>query len=223
MRALSAIVSSVRTPYTTPCIRPNSRVVEQSKRIGSTRAIACCLLGVHAVHHNLRSVARIDRVRKCRLDWNRTRTGVSSSSPGCARHAPHPVAHQPRRYTPVTHHFGHPPLSLGTEFARRVWARTTGAANRFFGVSKQPANHSVAHLVEVGDGDLPGALLMPTHSIVGVNNRPINQLVAHLVEVGDGDLPGARRKVHVVAVVHLGQVVEGAGLRRGRKQCLEHR
>lgn len=64
---------------------------------------------------------------------------------------------------------------------------------------------------------------MPTHSIFGVNNRPINQLVAHLVEVGDRDLPGARRKVHVVAVVHLGQVVEGAGLRRGRKQCLEHR
>ena len=89
------------------------------------------LLSAHSVHHTLRPVEGIDCVRKCRLDWNRTKTGVSLWSPGCARHAPHPVAHQPRRYTPVMHRSGHPPLGLGTEFARRVWARTTGAANRF--------------------------------------------------------------------------------------------
>ena len=54
-------------------------------------------------------------------------------------------------------------------------------------------------------------------SIFGVtDSQPITQ--AHLVEVGDGDLPCARRKVHVVAVVHLGQVVEGARLRKGRQQ-----
>lgn len=129
--------------------------------------------------------------------------------------------------TEAVHACNAPLWAPTTQPGHRVCAQGLGThhwgSQSIFGVSKQPANHSVAHLVEVGDGDLPGALLMPTHSIFGVNNRPINQLVAHLVEVGDRDLPGARRKVHVVAVVHLGQVVEGAGLRRGRKQCLEHR
>ena len=39
---------------------------------------------------------------------------------------------------------------------------------------------------------------------------------ANLVQVSGGDFPGTARKVDVVRVVHLAQVVEAASLRKSR-------